>query len=402
MKTFKKLTALVLALVMCIALCSCTVATNMKINADGTVKATLKYTLSETELSALKKAMGDDGSFDEFTKESDKKGLTETIDGVKYYSMVEDSEVASVDEMNEGLTAAGKYTATDFWIYASSASNAEAGDYDAIFKETGINMHVSYTLTFAHKIVETNCPKVDDYSVSFDETFDGKYVYAITEKSTADWTRAEDKVAAFKEMAKIQYTPKKVKGVKVVYKNAKALSVSWREPSTFFISGFVIERKVGKGAWEEFKKVNYLSLNYDDTYRPCVVDKTVKAGKTYSYRVKALYQDEEFDLAGEFSDVATAKFTNINKVPTFKLIVKGKKATVKLNKFDKAVDGYQIKYSSNKNFKRAKTVNTKTAKATLNGLDTTKVYYVKVRKFVKGAGKNVYGKFSKVKKIIYA
>ena len=96
----------------------------------------------------------------------------------------------------------------------------------------------------------------------------------------------------------------------------------------------------------------------------------------------------------------TVKFTNINKAPTFKLSVKGKKAVVKIKNFDKAGNGYQIKYSTNKNFKRAKTVNTKTAKATIKGLNTTKDYYVKVRKFVKGTNKNVYGKFSKVSKII--
>lgn len=400
MKTFKKLTAFVLAIVMCVALCSCTFSQSIKIKANGKVTTLAKYTLSETEIKDLEVSLDDKTAFDEFIKESNKKGLTETIDGVKYYSSVEEAKFDSVEEINSTLTSAGEYTTTDFWAYANGSQSEASAEYDAVIKETGIAIHFVNTITFPYKVVETNCEKTDDYTITYGDGYEGMFVYAITEKSTADWTRAEDKDAAIKEMAKKQYTPKKIKGLKVVYKNAKSLKVSWAMPESLFVSGYKIERKVGNGAWAQIKDAKFLTVKTDMLGNPYFVDKKVKVGKTYSYRVKAYYQDSEFNVEGKYSKVKTVKFTNINKAPTFKLKVKGKTAVVKIKNFDKAVNGYQIKYSSNKNFKRAKTVNTKTAKATIKGLDTTKAYYVKVRKFVKGTNNNVYGKFSKVSKII--
>ena len=53
----------------------------------------------------------------------------------------------------------------------------------------------------------------------------------------------------------------------------------------------------------------------------------------------------------------------------------------KIKNYDKLATGYQIKYSNNKNFKKAKTVNTNKATATIKNLNRTKTYYVKVRAY---------------------
>ena len=67
--------------------------------------------------------------------------------------------------------------------------------------------------------------------------------------------------------------------------------------------------------------------------------------------------------------------------------------------------GYQIRYAVNSKFKKSKTISVKRAK---KGKYTTKkwkvkknkIYYVKVRAYIKGVnGKRVYSKYSKVKKI---
>jgi len=396
MKTFKKLTALVLAIVMCVALCSCTMYEKITIKKDGTTNIKVKYTLSKSEIKDIEDAMNDDTYLDDFIKKSNKQGLTETIDGIKYYSYIEETSGASVDEMNTSLTTAGEYTTTDFWTYASQTES----DYDDIIEKAEIDIHIKVEIAFPYKIVETNCEKIDDYTVAFDETFNGNYVYATTEKSTADWTKAEDKVVAFKKLAKKQYTPDKIKGVNIVYNSKKALRVSWSAPLTMFITGYKIERKAGNDVWKQIKNVGLLSVDYDEnTGNPYIVDKKVKPGETYSYRVKAYYKDSEFDLAGKYSNAQTIKFTNINKTPSFKVTVKGKKATVKIKNFDKSATGYQIKYSSNKNFKKAKTININKATTTIKNLNRTKTYYVKVRKFVKGASNNVYSKYSKVLRI---
>ena len=86
---------------------------------------------------------------------------------------------------------------------------------------------------------------------------------------------------------------------------------------------------------------------------------------------------------------------------------KGKKALVKWKKY-KSVSGYQIRYSTDKKFKKkvkkVKINKAKTRKRTLKKLKAGKRYYVQVRTFTKiknpttGKTETVYGKWSKTKK----
>lgn len=73
------------------------------------------------------------------------------------------------------------------------------------------------------------------------------------------------------------------------------------------------------------------------------------------------------------------------------LIVKWKK--------DKKATGYQIQYSTNKKFKKPKTVLVKknTASAVIKKLKSGKKYYVKVRAYKKSGKGKVYGSYSKAK-----
>lgn len=79
---------------------------------------------------------------------------------------------------------------------------------------------------------------------------------------------------------------------------------------------------------------------------------------------------------------------------------KNKKSITLVWKNVKGANGYQIRYSANKKLKNYKTKNVKAVKYTLKKLNPKKVYYVKIRAYVKPKkGKNIYGQFSKVKKI---
>lgn len=78
--------------------------------------------------------------------------------------------------------------------------------------------------------------------------------------------------------------------------------------------------------------------------------------------------------------------------------VKGKKIKVTIKKVSKAT-GYQIKYSTNKKFKNAKSVKTTKTSYTIKKLKKKKTYYVKVRAYRKVNGKTYYGSYSGVKKI---
>lgn len=58
-------------------------------------------------------------------------------------------------------------------------------------------------------------------------------------------------------------------------------------------------------------------------------------------------------------------------------------------------DGYQIRYSTNKKFKKAvKLVKTKSTRKTIKKLKRRKKYYVQIRAYKKVQGKTVYGKWS--------
>ena len=88
--------------------------------------------------------------------------------------------------------------------------------------------------------------------------------------------------------------------------------------------------------------------------------------------------------------------------PSVTKLTKGKKAfTVKWSSV-KGVDGYQIKYSLKKNFKKAKNKNitgaTKT-KLVVKKLKAKKTYYVRIRAYKTINGKKVYSKWSAKKKV---
>ena len=81
--------------------------------------------------------------------------------------------------------------------------------------------------------------------------------------------------------------------------------------------------------------------------------------------------------------------------------IKRKKATVVWKKVAGA-NGYEVKYATKKNFKKAKTVKVAATKGkvTLKKLTANKKYYVKVRAYKMHRGQKYYGAYSKVKKFV--
>ena len=89
------------------------------------------------------------------------------------------------------------------------------------------------------------------------------------------------------------------------------------------------------------------------------------------------------------------------KVKKVKISAKKAKVTITWKKNKKA-KGYEIRYATNKKFKKASKVNVKKnnkTKKVLTKIKSNKVYYIKVRAYVIVNGKKVYGKYSKVRKI---
>lgn len=117
------------------------------------------------------------------------------------------------------------------------------------------------------------------------------------------------------------------------------------------------------------------------TYRPGVVNITATAkdgsnvSKTYTIIVKP-------------KKMSAPKLSS----------TKSKKMTIRFSA-QSDVKGYQIQYSTNKKFKSAKTKKVTKSNATLKRLKKKKIYYVRVRAYIKKGSKTYYGDWSKIKKI---
>lgn len=104
--------------------------------------------------------------------------------------------------------------------------------------------------------------------------------------------------------------------------------------------------------------------------------------------------DETFSITKSKGDTTSL---NAEIKASAKLKSGKKKVTVKIKKA--SVSGYQIKYASNKNFKKAKTRNTRKTIYTIKSLRSKKKCYVKVRAYKVVKGKKIYGSYSKVLKV---
>lgn len=117
------------------------------------------------------------------------------------------------------------------------------------------------------------------------------------------------------------------------------------------------------------------------------------AGKKITASTKNTYA-QAITLKAKWTKVSVAK-GKISKLRS------PKKKTIKINiKKVSVATGYTIQYSTKKNMKGAKTINTKNTSKTISKLKSGKKYYVRVRAIKKDSlNKNVYGKYSTVKSI---
>lgn len=402
MNTIKKVISIVFALVFMLSLASCTYEYNAVIREDGKAEVFVKMLISENEIdnfytildagsAGLTEIDGLPATKKEFIAQSDKNNLTETIDGVKYYAYKDKKQTVKLSEVNNtsSYLGAADVKKTDLWVYSFGQNSSEFKSIEStlsLTKLTGLDPRFEYTIKMPYKIAKTNAKQLDDYTVNF--SYDQKIVYVTTEKSTADWTKAENIENEVIKLAKAALKPEKVDGLTVAYNNKKSISVSWMPMGGF--EKYEVQRKVGSGKWATVKKT------LSDIY----VDKDVKVGKKYSYRVRSYVETEDFKEISAYCKAKSIKFANLTAKPNFTLKKGTQSATVKIKKFDKNVKGYQIQYSTSKKFKGAKKVLTKKATKVIKKLKSGKTYYFRVRKYCEGqSDEKVFGNFSKVKTV---
>ena len=110
---------------------------------------------------------------------------------------------------------------------------------------------------------------------------------------------------------------------------------------------------------------------------------------------------------GKYSGKATQTFTILPKGTSVSKITASKKGfTVKWKKQSSQTTGYQIQYSTGKNFKSSKTITVNkntTVSNKVSGLKAKKKYYVRVRTFkkqkVNGKSQTLYSAWSSAKSV---
>lgn len=145
--------------------------------------------------------------------------------------------------------------------------------------------------------------------------------------------------------------------------------------------------------------------------KPTVIIKD-RRGKAIPYGNACFYYQEgltnvgkykvKVALYGDYDGVKNLYFTiNPKNTSITKLTAKKKAFTVKIKKYTTQTTGYQIQYSTNKKFKKAKSVNVsnKTTTKTIKNLKAKTTYYVRLRTYKTLKDGKYYSSFSKTKVI---
>ena len=262
------------------------------------------------------------------------------------------------------ITGKGNYTGTitkTFKISAKKVSSLTASLKTTSYTYTGNDLKPAVTVKDGSKTLVSGT----DYTVTYKNSKNvGKATVTITGKGNYTGTITKTYTIAAR---KISTT--KLSGVSASYKyTGKALT-----PAVTVKYG---TKKLVKGT------------DYTVSY------KSNKAIGTATVTIKG---------KGNYTGTTTKTFKIVPKTVTIKSVTSPKTKQLKATwKTDSTVTGYQIAYSTNKNFKSVKTATVtkkSTSSKTISSLTKGKTYYVKVRAYKTVNGKKVYGAYSSVKSV---
>ena len=166
---------------------------------------------------------------------------------------------------------------------------------------------------------------------------------------------------------------------------SNGIRVTW--PKSSSAKGYYVYRKSGKSGWKKIATVTAT------TY----LDKSVKNGTTYYYTVQAYSGNTKssYDKTGKAAYRLTSIKTRSAKYK------KPSKIAVKWY-YNKKATGYQIQYSTKKNFSNAKTLTVKGAgktSYTISKLAKNTKYYVRVRPYYSKGSLRSYAQWSSTRKV---
>ncbi len=180
--------------------------------------------------------------------------------------------------------------------------------------------------------------------------------------------------------------PSQVTGVSAVPVNSSKIKISW-EKMTAADGYFLYRYDSSKKAWNCIKEISKSTVT-------SYVDSRLASGTAYKYQVCAYIADKGEKKSGILSKAVTVA-TKPAKCVIKKASAKNK--SIVLNWKKKAGSGYEITYSTKKNFSGAKTIKVKGARKssyTIKKLKAGKTYYVKIRAYKKAGNKIYRGAYS--------
>lgn len=291
---------------------------------------------------------------------------TVTIDSVK---------ATAYQQIEIGWKATEAADEDAYLIYRSTSSKS---NYKKIATVTRENGKTDYTYT--------------DSNVSVGK----KYYYKI--KCTKTLADGKTIKSAYSEKKSAVAAPG-VPEIKVKKNTYNSLKISWKKikgaTSTGYVNGYAIYRSTSPNG--TYKKIKIIRNGNTSSY----VDKGLKVGNTYYYKVRAYCNINNKSVYGDYSPVKSAKVVPEKTTITVKA---SDYQTVAISwKAVKGCDGYKVYRAEAENgtFKSVKTI--KSASTTSyndSKLTTGKQYYYKVRAYCNNNGKNVYGSYSGIKSAI--
>ena len=355
------------------------------------------------------------------------------LDNVDYYEIyrntVNDTNYPKIDEVSDATSyiddtvkAGTKY----YYLVRPVFNDGTAGEYSkpisgvALGKTnlTKIKAKSGKKITLTWKKVS----KAEGYLIYRQDSSDSKFYQIGTVKSGStltytDTVKSNNKTYTYKVQAyntnngrqgvgaysstKSAKTLAKAKITGITSSNEEVLKISWKKVSG--AKGYIISRSTSKNSG--YKKIDTV------TGKTSYSDDTVKAGKTYYYKVEAYNVNSGTKGYGGASDAVAGKTAKRTKITSI-VSANEKTLTIKWNKITGAY-GYRIKRSTDEDgtYKVVKTIksgNTTSYKDT--SVKAGKTYYYTVETMVKtgdnicysGDSASMEGRTAKKAKIKYA
>lgn len=244
---------------------------------------------------------------------------------------------------------------------------------------------------------------------TWDSNFDGndqKYMYFLKGSSeftdhvrdqefqTAEFLAKYPMSAA--SYAKYQPAVTKVTGVKAASVTSNSVTLTWNaqaKAECYYVCNLVDGKYLTSSKWKATQNSLKITTDY--------CGKKLESGKSYTYGIVAYNKKTGNTVVSDPITVTLKTVTKPAKTSITKLSSTSGKITATWKKVT-SCNGYQVQYSTTKNF-TSKTTNTikissaATLKTTIKSLKKGKTYYVRVRAWKKADGEMIYGSWSTVK-----